>query len=98
MSGIERIGDERKRQIECEGWSPDHDDEHENGELALAAVAYALHGVYTGHKPYDGYELYPYEVDSWRPSTRIRNLEKAGALIAAEIGRLSTLHLIHYQL
>lgn len=35
------IAAERKRQTEVEGWSPDHDDEHEDGALALAAACYA---------------------------------------------------------
>jgi hypothetical protein len=32
---------ERRRQVEEEGYSPEHDDGHINGELALAAIAYA---------------------------------------------------------
>lgn len=41
MIGIERIAAERQRQIDKERWTPEHDDEHEDGELALAAVCYA---------------------------------------------------------
>lgn len=37
-SGIDLIAAERQRQIEEEGWTPDHDDQHTNGELALAAA------------------------------------------------------------
>ena len=33
---------ERQRQIEAEGFSPDHDDAHRFGELAAAAGSYAL--------------------------------------------------------
>ena len=40
-TGIERIADERQRQIEKEGWTPEHDDEHTDGSLAMAAVCYA---------------------------------------------------------
>jgi hypothetical protein len=40
-TGIELIAEERKRQIEVEGWTAEHDDEHTDGELALAAVCYA---------------------------------------------------------
>jgi len=32
---------ERKRQIEAEGWTLEHDDYHDAGELALAAAVYA---------------------------------------------------------
>jgi len=41
MTGAELIARERKRQIEGEGWDAEHDDEHTDGSLALAAVCYA---------------------------------------------------------
>lgn len=41
MSVIDEIADERKRQIEKEGWSFVHDDEHEDRSLAAAAASYA---------------------------------------------------------
>lgn len=41
QTGIELIADERARQISVEGWTPEHDDEHEGEELALAAALYA---------------------------------------------------------
>lgn len=34
---IAEIAAERKRQIEAEGWTPEHDDAHDKGELARAA-------------------------------------------------------------
>lgn len=40
-SGVNLIAEERKRQILEEGWSAEHDDEHTDGSLALAAVCYA---------------------------------------------------------
>ena len=40
-TGIERITDERRRQVDAEGWTPEHDDEHDSGQLALAAACYA---------------------------------------------------------
>ncbi|WP_253249569.1 hypothetical protein [Pseudomonas aeruginosa] len=36
---------ERSRQVEAEGWTPEHDDEHDSGELAAAGAAYALHAA-----------------------------------------------------
>lgn len=36
---------ERLRQVEKEGWTPEHDDEHDSGELAAAGAAYALHAA-----------------------------------------------------
>ena len=41
MTGAELIAKERRRQIEKEGWTAEHDDEHADGSLALAAVCYA---------------------------------------------------------
>jgi hypothetical protein len=40
-TGIELIAAERKRQIEAKGWTYEHDDAHEEGELIAAAVCYA---------------------------------------------------------
>lgn len=39
---------ERQRQQSAEGWTPEHDDEHSGGEMALAASSYAL---YAHRKP-----------------------------------------------
>jgi hypothetical protein len=40
--GLELIKEERKRQIEVEGWTSEHDKEHTIGELANAAAYYAM--------------------------------------------------------
>lgn len=39
--GIVRIAAERERQVTAEGWTPDHDDQHQECELAIAAACYA---------------------------------------------------------
>ena len=39
-SGLELIAEERIRQIEEEGWTPDHDAEHTDEELAKAGCYY----------------------------------------------------------
>lgn len=72
---------ERRRQVESEGWSPEHDDKHTDNELSRAAGCYAL-GVTA---------YWPWDQDWWKPSDRRRNLVKAGALILAEIERLDRL-------
>jgi len=41
MTGIELIATERMRQVKQEGWTPEHDDEHDDESLALAAICYA---------------------------------------------------------
>lgn len=93
-TGIELITEERKRQIEKEGWTPEHDAEHTLGEIALAAATYALPEEvrYPNHLwVTDRDELWPWDMDFWKPSpeNRVRELQKAGALIAAEIDRLN---------
>ena len=35
---------ERRRQVEVEGWTAEHDDAHRNGEMAKAAACYAIAG------------------------------------------------------
>lgn len=52
MTGAELIAAERKRQIEREGWTPEHDDEHTDGSLALAAVCYATPVLLYQHDPF----------------------------------------------
>ena len=42
MTGILDIAAERQRQIEQEGWTPEHDDQHTDGSLAAAAACYAM--------------------------------------------------------
>jgi hypothetical protein len=39
--GATLIAEERQRQIEVEGWTPEHDAQHNKGELALVAALYA---------------------------------------------------------
>ena len=77
---------ERRRQIEAEGWTPEHDDEHSVGELAKAAACYAL--VSAGFNPDATITVWPWHRLWWKPSDKRRNLVKAGALILAEIERL----------
>jgi len=90
MNGAELIKQERERQTQAEGWSAKHDDEHERGELALMGAAYAL-STYTEKdmavEVID--EVFCYFGDStwFKPKDPMRNLVRAGALIAAEIDR-----------
>lgn len=91
--GVALIAAERRRQIEAEGWTPEHDDEHANGEMLHAAMAYQMQtdAVTKGVKLPECFrpKFWPWGIDWWKPSTDpVRNLTKAGALIAAEIDRL----------
>lgn len=74
---------ERRRQVEAEGWSTEHDDEHLPGELALAAASYVC--ADEGEAPP---AIWPWDWAWWKPESRRRNLVKAAALILAEIERL----------
>lgn len=91
MSITEEIREERRRQMESEGWSPEHDDSHDTGELADAAATYAMSTLQrkiqfgsSGEPP----EFWPFEPSWWKPGDRRRELIKAGALIVAEIERI----------
>ncbi len=75
--------DPRERQVQEECWSLSHDDTHVAGELARAAAAYAC----PEPSLLDG--LWPWEPRSFKPGSRMRDLAKAGALIVAEMERLS---------
>lgn len=84
------IASERQRQIEGEGWTPEHDgDEHQGGELGRAAISYILGVAYIQEpkRSTSGWP-WPWSLKWWKPSDKRRNLVKAGALIVAEIERL----------
>lgn len=89
VNGIDLIAAERKRQVEQEGWTPAHDRRHEDGELAFAAACYALPEAARGIIVVTP-KFWPWDLEWWKPTPddRIRELQKAGALIAAEIDRL----------
>ncbi len=97
--GASMIAEERVRQITAEGYAPEHDDAHLNCEIALAAVSYAAPEPVYVLRTAVGTMMYR---DPWPwgqrhdkrsahgdgRAGRIRDLTKAGALIAAEIDRL----------
>lgn len=86
--GLELIAEERQRQIESEGWTDQHDDGHYSEELARAAACYATPKFWRSSAVLN--VLWPWRQTWWKPTPndRIRELAKAGALIAAEIDRL----------
>lgn len=85
-AGVTAIARERIRQVAEEGYTDRHDDAHTRGEIACAAALYAIPPEYRG---IEVSRLWPWGAE-WKPNpfNRIRELEKAGALIAAEIDRL----------
>jgi len=94
LSGVELIAAERARQTSQEGWTPEHDDEHAKSELVDAAGCYAeaaivLQNGMSIDVVLETPELWPWAFEWWKPSADpVRNLVKAGALIAAEIDRI----------
>jgi hypothetical protein len=103
-NGIELITEERQRQIEVEGWTPEHDHSYQGVELIRAAEQYleaSAFSVQTGRTDGDQYfgglpptpHKWPWADEWWKPTydNPIRMLTKAGALIAAEIDRLQRL-------
>ena len=113
FTGAEQIVHERARQIDQEGWDESQDDDHQDSELAWAAVCYAAPISVYVHDPRQRVHIFedPWPDDTWErcwdkrtyddnglvdnaalpADQRIRNLAKAGALIAAEIDRLQRL-------
>jgi hypothetical protein len=103
-TGIELITEERQRQIEVEGYSLQHDSQHDLSEFLYAAIAYAesakvdalnmelSNGIGENaikiRKTEIGQGTYPWGMSTWKPTTCLRDLVKAGALIAAAIDRL----------
>lgn len=96
LTGAERILVERCRQINREGYTPEHDREHHHpAEFVEAAIAYM--------SPNDGVAVWPWEPKGFKPEVThrdldgvpgnlrhgsVRDLVKAGALIAAAIDSL----------
>jgi hypothetical protein len=79
---------ERKRQIEAEGWTLDHDDSHTDDNLALAAAWYALPEDCRHQFDVNDFGFWPWERMDYKPKGRRRDLVRAAALLIAEIERL----------
>lgn len=84
------IAEERRRQIETEGWSAEHDDAYAPGTLLAAGRAYAQHAqkqLWNQCGPDTGPPaMWPFAEERWRPSADpLRNTQKSAALIAAEM-------------
>jgi len=86
LNAIVAIADERDRQLKVEGWTIQHDDTYRHGELARAAACYALTAA-------DSYAFstlaWPWVNSSFKPKGAHRDLVRAGALIVAELERIT---------
>lgn len=84
------IRDERQRQISAEGWTAEHDAQHDDGSLLHVAVFYYRHAIgdHIAMRD-DGAPLgWPWDKEWWKPKEPVRNLVRAGALCMAERVRL----------
>lgn len=99
INGAVLIAIERRRQIEGEGYTPDHDDEHLDGALACAGASYAAeYGAMNSElspraRSYmmaEALALWPFMPSERKPTPDdpLSQLIKAGAFIAAEIDSL----------
>lgn len=84
QTGVELIAEERQRQIEVEGWTAEHDAEHQSHELEFAAISYAIPEGLDSINPK---HYWPWDKEWYKrtPNDRVRELVKSGALIAAAI-------------
>jgi len=104
-TGIEMIAEERQRQIDVEGYTAQHDSQHEVSEFLSAAKSYmdssylsmtseqidnSTHWHETNEPFYWQHikDSFPWDKKYFKPTTPLRDLVKAGALIAAAIDRL----------
>ncbi|EEA00896.1 hypothetical protein BH160DRAFT_3837 [Burkholderia sp. H160] len=86
---------ERERHVSVEGWTPEHDEQHDSGQLADAASCYAAdvngrQGVFFDDGPDDyksesTHDYWPCDESGKKPTTPRDDLVNACALILAEI-------------
>lgn len=91
-NGAGLIAAERRRQITEEGYTPEHDRHEAPNHLALAGAQYALpaHSRTLSMTREGVPAKWPWPEGFWKPTPddRIRELVKAGALMAAAIDQL----------
>lgn len=89
--GVAAIMSERIRQIHVESYTVADDLDYDNDELVGAALAYVSQHWYrngVGGRPP---QSWPWDAKFWKPVDRRRDLERAGALIAAELDRMNAI-------
>lgn len=85
MNGAELIALERSRQIRIEGYDAKHDQSLDDHALEEAAMAYIHSSI--GEKK-EAIKCWPWLLPFLKPRTRVRDLVRAGALIAAAIDKI----------
>lgn len=87
------IGAERERQMIGKGYTVEHDDAHDRGQLVAAAMCYLalciVHVIADRFPKFNIASLWPWNpAESYPRGERHAMLVKAGALIAAELDRV----------
>ena len=96
---IKDVINERQRQINQEFYSTENDDEYKQNELLRAAVCYAENVIRRGwvfdsnfgpdvYQEEEVPDLWPWDLDFWKPRNPRRDLVRAAALLIAEIERI----------
>ena len=86
-TAIRNVINERMRQCQELGYTPEHDDQWANGELPVAAQCYLLGTDSIPAELIDAV-CWPFQHSHYKPENRLRDLTKAAALIVAEIERI----------
>lgn len=92
-AGVVAIARERLRQITAEGYDAAHDDAHP-GEMTTAGAHYGFNAGHSISETYDVHERasvparWPWGAKAWKPKTPGRDIERGGALLAAEYDSL----------
>lgn len=92
-AAIADIAAERQRQIDDEGRTLEADDEYANGELGIAATAYALLACRPDSHAWVVDAQYAHRIWPWdqawlKPKSKRQNFIRAAALIVAELERM----------
>jgi hypothetical protein len=83
--GAALIAAERERQVSEEGYTAEHDAK-QKAALVYAGIAYAIAALEPTGPSYAAGDWWPWGSDAWKPTgDAVRDLTKAGALIAAAI-------------
>lgn len=80
---------ERRRQVEVEGWTADHDDGHDAFQMASAAMTYVHAAAWPNDQDRGFMRYWPWDRKWWKPLKNARRkLVIAASLIIAEIDRI----------
>ena len=82
------IQKERERQIEEEGFDSKHDNQHSFKELIAAAISYCAINLNIDGSKELSESIWPWDKKWYKPKNTLRDLTRAGALIAAAIDKI----------